>query len=48
MGANSDPRKGFTEFTVFREETSAELVGSTSTSNFPDRFAISVREHANN
>jgi hypothetical protein len=48
MGANSDPRKGFTEFTVSREEISAAFVGSTSTSDFTDKFAISVREDGNN
>jgi len=40
MGANSDPRKGLTKFAVSREEISAEFVGSTSTSDFADRFAI--------
>jgi hypothetical protein len=40
MGKNSDPRKGFTKFTVSRGEISAEFVGSTSTSDFTDRFAI--------
>jgi hypothetical protein len=43
MGANSDPRKGFTKFTVSREEISAEFVGSTSTSDFTDRFTIRAR-----
>ena len=40
MGKNSDPRKGFTKFTVSRGEISAEFVGSTSTSDFTDRFTI--------
>ncbi len=43
MGANSEPRKGFTKFAVSKEEISAEFVGSTSTSDFTDRFAIRVR-----
>jgi len=40
MGANSDPRKGFAKFTVSGAEISAEFVGSTSTSDFADEFAI--------
>jgi hypothetical protein len=40
MGRNSDPRKGFTRFAVSRREISARFVGSTSTSDFADRFAI--------
>jgi hypothetical protein len=48
MGANSDPRKGFTKSTVSREEISTEFVGSTSTSDFVDKFTIRVREHGNN
>jgi 3',5'-cyclic AMP phosphodiesterase CpdA len=40
MGANSDPRKGFTKFTVSDAEISAEFVGSTSTSDFADEFVI--------
>ncbi len=47
-GANSEPRRGFTRFAVSREEISAEFVGSTSTSDFTDRFAIRARKHANN
>jgi hypothetical protein len=43
MGANSEPRRGFTKFTVSRGEISAAFVGSTSTSNFTDRFAIRAR-----
>jgi hypothetical protein len=43
MGANSHPRKGFTKFAVSREELSAEFVGSTSTSDFTDKFAIRAR-----
>jgi hypothetical protein len=40
MGANSDPRKGFTTFAVASTEISAEFVGSTPTSNFTDEFTI--------
>jgi hypothetical protein len=40
MGANSDPRKGFAKFTLSRGEISAKFVGSTSTSDFTDRFRI--------
>jgi hypothetical protein len=43
MGANRDPRKGFTKFTASEKEISAEFVGSTSTSNFTDKFAIRAR-----
>jgi hypothetical protein len=43
MGANSDRRKGFTKFTVSKKELSAEYVGSTSTSDFTDRFTIRTR-----
>jgi hypothetical protein len=48
MGANSSPIKGFTKFMVSREEISARFVGSTSTSDFTDKFAIRVHEHGNN
>ena len=48
MGVNNEPRKGFTEFTVSRAEISAEFVGSTSTSDFTDKFAIRGRKHGNN
>jgi hypothetical protein len=40
MGANRDPRKGFTKFAVSRTVISAEFVGSTPTSNFTDAFRI--------
>jgi hypothetical protein len=40
MVANSDPRTGFTKFTVSNTDISAEFVGSTSTSNFTDEFAV--------
>ena len=43
MGANSDPRKGFTKVAVSREEVSSEFVGSTSTSDFMDEFRITAR-----
>ena len=43
MGANSDPRKGFAKFTLSRAEISAKFVGSTSTSDFTDRFRIGER-----
>jgi hypothetical protein len=43
MGSNSAPRKGFTKFTVSKEEIRSEFVGSTSTSGFADEFKITVR-----
>lgn len=42
MGANINPRKGFMKFVLSRNQISAEFVGSTTTSNFTDRFVISV------
>jgi hypothetical protein len=43
MGKNSNPRKGFTRVTVSRGEISARFVGSTSTSDFTDKFVIRAR-----
>ncbi len=40
MGANSNPRKGFIQFTVSDTEIFAEFIGSTTTSDFADRFTI--------
>ncbi len=40
MGFNSNPRHGFTKYTVSATQISAEFVGSTLTSSFTDIFTI--------
>lgn len=43
MGANENPRKGFTKLTMTPERLNAQFVGSTETSNYSDEFSITSR-----
>jgi hypothetical protein len=42
MGRNKQPRKGILEVSVTRTRLTASFVGTTRTSSFRDRFAIST------
>lgn len=43
MGRNKQPRKGFVKVSVTRSRLTGTFVGTTRTSSFRDRFAISAR-----